>query len=175
MESRFVIWDDALRIFATSPVFGVGYGNYAMFSQVFEFKGGVDLTDPAEAGLLAPNLIKHAHNVYLHILATGGILGLFLLLTILVSSLIGAFRIYSKASQPTMRLLGCFLLAQVAGIIIMNLSGEFLLPPAPAWAGSMMMWWIVIALCVTHMKWLPLRTAQDERRVVRAWDLRSRS
>lgn len=70
---RMAHWDAARRMFLDSPILGVGPGSY-----VIEYKHYAILpwwTDP----------LGHAHNMYLHMLAEVGMIGLFVYVAMVVS------------------------------------------------------------------------------------------
>lgn len=108
VETRFELWERALRMFFMSPIFGLGLGTFQAVNTTFEtvipgllsFKtGGVYLPghiehDP-EGGL-------HTHNVYLQLLVDGGIIGasLFLVtLALLVRRAIVVSRVLSGRDE----------------------------------------------------------------------------
>lgn len=72
--SRFVVWQDALHDFSESPIVGIGLGRYNDLGRFF--KGVPGLVYVATAGEIENNDAT-AHNSYLHFLAEGGIVGLF--------------------------------------------------------------------------------------------------
>jgi O-antigen ligase len=72
---RIVLWKDALEDFADSPLIGVGYGRYNdLGTQYWGSKGIVWVMTKGKI----VNSDNHAHNSYLHFLAEGGIVGLWI-------------------------------------------------------------------------------------------------
>lgn len=72
--NRFVVWRDALYDFTESPIIGIGFGRYNDMRR--QFKGVPGLVYVATAGDIE-NSDSTAHNSYLHFMAEGGIVGLF--------------------------------------------------------------------------------------------------
>jgi O-antigen ligase len=71
---RFAIWSRAWGDFADSPFIGMGYGRFNdLIAQYWGIKGIVWVATKAEI----INDDTHAHNSYLHFLAEGGLVGLF--------------------------------------------------------------------------------------------------
>ncbi len=64
---RFQLFLYAWLMFVSSPLLGVGFGEYAW--RAFELSAGL-------AGALPPGLDRHSHNLFLQLLAETGILGL---------------------------------------------------------------------------------------------------
>ena len=76
---RFVIWGEALDDFAASPIIGIGYGRFN--DDVTGWAGVKSLVWVGVRGVIQNN-DAHAHNSYLHFMAEGGIIGLWLTLRI---------------------------------------------------------------------------------------------
>lgn len=79
IEQRLVEWRKAWLMFLSSPLLGVGIGNYGWHS--FMLHGLPDLAVASPKSQLS----HHAHNVFLEILAELGVVGLLLLLFLLVT------------------------------------------------------------------------------------------
>jgi O-antigen ligase len=77
--SRLQMWQDALEDIAWSPIVGIGFGRYN--DPPVEFKGVKNLVWIEVEGIIK-NEDSHAHNSYLHFLAEGGVIGLFVTLYI---------------------------------------------------------------------------------------------
>lgn len=86
---RMAHWDAARRMFLDSPILGVGPGSY-----VIEYRHYAILpwwTDP----------LGHAHNMYLHMLAEIGMIGLFVYLAMVVSWIVlSVVVLRSDATDP---------------------------------------------------------------------------
>jgi O-antigen ligase len=71
LGTRFELWRGAIIAFLEYPAFGMG--EYAFTERLIELKA---------AGIINPDIISHAHNDFLDILAKNGGVGLVTLLTI---------------------------------------------------------------------------------------------
>jgi O-antigen ligase len=78
-EDRWILWTTAMRVFAESPVIGVGPGNWGVVAS--------EMVQPNELGgrYWNPQRLyeKSLHNMYLEILAEHGILGILALVALL--------------------------------------------------------------------------------------------
>ena len=61
---RMAVWKEAWQMFATAPLLGVGFGQFAWYHFL-----QVSLADPA----VVPGLFDHAHNLILQMLAELGV------------------------------------------------------------------------------------------------------
>src|SRR4029453_7464451 len=68
VELRLSVWRDALRLFRAHPIAGTGLGTFDEMAYTLD-------GTPADPGFRRAGW--HAHNVYLHVLAETGALGLF--------------------------------------------------------------------------------------------------
>jgi O-antigen ligase len=140
IPSRLAIWSDALRIFEISPIVGVGYHDYFIYSGVTEIKDA----SAADVPGLFSSLIKQAHNDYLSWLAETGIIGLAAYLSFLAVAMRAAFRLWREL--PAERLWRTFTFALLISLAAVSTFGEILIPRTPDWTPSAMLWWIVIGL-----------------------------
>jgi len=70
MMPRLAIWQDSFEMFKSSPILGVGLGDFRH-----------ELTRRIESGeAMTPKAFKHAHNVFIDSLARTGIYGFFIML-----------------------------------------------------------------------------------------------
>lgn len=76
---RLNIWGEALDDFAASPIIGIGYGRFN--DDITGWKGVKGLVWVGVRGVIQNN-DSHAHDSYLHFLAEGGIIGLWLTLRV---------------------------------------------------------------------------------------------
>jgi O-antigen ligase len=133
---RSDIWTVGLREFKANPITGVGVGNFQTSSVHY---------------LLAPGQIKRsefivdqpkvAHNTYLQVLAELGIPGLALFLTIIVFSLVCAYRaarIFAAKDDIRMELLARATLVSLIGL----LSADFFI--SEMYSKQL---WLVLGLC----------------------------
>ena len=84
VKARLVIWQESVRIWRSSPIFGVGVRHFPRF------------TIPEATMLGHSRQLNHAHNNYLHILSTTGLLGLLTYLWLWAAVLLTAWRIYRR-------------------------------------------------------------------------------
>jgi O-antigen ligase len=89
---RFVIWQDALRVWSKQPVLGVGPGNFWTYDQRF-----------THLPILLANFNKTglgvAHNGYLQTLGELGPIGLFLQLTLICLLVLTCFRLFNRSHK----------------------------------------------------------------------------
>lgn len=144
VPTRVRIWKDALRMGLSNTLLGVGYGNYAFFSEVSE---PLKEQNPYfEVQTLRSTTIKQAHNLPLMIFAEVGLVGVGLLLWMWVTVLNGALRMLrdGNGTQGTYGFLFVFLIGQFSAILVMNLTGEYLLPRMGSWMGLAIAWWVLL-------------------------------
>jgi O-antigen ligase len=112
VEQRFGIWREALRMFRTRPITGTGLGTYDEVTYRF---------DGTRAEPFFRGRGWHAHNVYLHVLAETGALGLlawcFFWYSI-VARLLGAW----KRADPQYQLYAAGALWAVLAFLVLSIS-----------------------------------------------------
>lgn len=99
--TRFLIWNDMLRVWSKQPVLGVGPGDVWEYDQVFTNLSR-NLRDFNITGLGV------AHNGYLQILAEMGPIGLFLQLAMITVLALAAVRLYRRSPVIMRRTLNIF-------------------------------------------------------------------
>jgi O-antigen ligase len=118
-SGRTDIWTVATRMVETHPIVGVGSGNFSIVSaRYLLFPGTIERDD------LILDTPKVAHNIYLHVLAEMGAIGIALFIGVLVLSLSAAVRavaIFRRDDRRSLELLGRALVIAVVG----NLAAEF--------------------------------------------------
>jgi O-antigen ligase len=82
IATRFIRYQIAIEDFRLSPLIGIGFGRYNDGSMTFS---GIENLAYIATGGEVINESSHAHNSYLHFLAEGGVVGLFLMLGIWIS------------------------------------------------------------------------------------------
>ncbi len=87
---RFVIWQDALRVWSKQPVLGVGPGNFWTYDQRFTHLP-ILLSDFQKTGLGV------AHNGYLQALGELGPIGLLLLLALIFLIILACYRLHNRS------------------------------------------------------------------------------
>jgi O-antigen ligase len=115
-SGRSDIWKIGLRMVRANPVVGVGSGNYTVAERHYL------LTAPGaiQRGDLIVTTPLPAHNIYLHVLAEMGIVGLALFLSILwlsIRSAVKAVGIFRDTGQRSLEILGRSLVVALAGIL----------------------------------------------------------
>lgn len=139
IPGRLLIWKDALQMFVHSPLLGVGYHDYFLYSHVSEIKNGT-----AAAPLDLPaGLIKQAHNEPLGMLAETGVIGGSLYVGFWFLLLSSIYRLW-RADQVD-RIWHAFTGGFFASLLGVSFVGEILLPRTPDWVAVASVWWILIA------------------------------
>ena len=115
-SGRSDIWKVGLRMVRANPVIGVGSGNYTVVERDYL------LTEPGsiKRGDLIVTTPLPAHNIYLHVLAEMGIIGLVLFLSILwlsIRSAVKAVRVFRDTGQQSLEILGRSLVVALVGIL----------------------------------------------------------
>ena len=115
-SGRSDIWKVGLRMVRANPVLGVGSGNYTVVERDYL------LTEPGaiQRGDLIVTTPLPAHNIYLHIVAEMGIIGLVLFVSILwlsIRSAVKAVGIFRANGQRSLEILGRALVVALAGIL----------------------------------------------------------
>ena len=114
---RFIIWQDALRVWSKSPLFGVGPGNFWAYDQRFT-QLPLYLRDFAKTGLGV------SHNGLLQILGELGPLGVFFYLAFAVVMVVISTRLLQRSNTPEKR--NDRILAMVGmGLVCGSLLGDF--------------------------------------------------
>jgi O-antigen ligase len=115
-SGRSDIWKVGLRMVRANPVLGVGSGNYTVAEPHYL------LSSPGaiQRGDLIVTTPLPAHNIYLHVLAEMGIIGLGLFVSILWLSIrcaVKAVRVFRATGQRSLEILGRALVVSLAGIL----------------------------------------------------------
>jgi O-antigen ligase len=105
---RMAHWQAALNMWAASPWFGVGIGQYAVRYEDYYLTGWADP-------------LGHAHNYYLNVAAETGLLGLAAYCLMVLSWFALALRLARRARGPLARALGLGVLGVVAATATHNL------------------------------------------------------
>lgn len=115
-SGRADIWKVGLRMVRANPILGVGSGNYTVAEPHYL------LISPGaiQRGEFIIDTPYPAHNVYLHVLAEMGVIGLGLLLGVIVLAIRSAVRavaVFKRRGERTMEILGRALVVAIAGIL----------------------------------------------------------
>jgi putative inorganic carbon (HCO3(-)) transporter len=137
LDGRLEIWNRAMYMVRDFPFTGIGMGNYGDIANVFY-----------PFFLAAPKIVPHAHNIFLQVAVDLGIPGLIAWLTILITVVFIAWKIYRYGQTLQDRWvsgLGAGLIASQVALIIHGLTDAVtwgMVRPAPlVWA----IWGLVIA------------------------------
>jgi len=110
--SRLALWKDAVAVWQSHPVLGIGPGNYYFFGGVWE-KG---------------ILVGSPHNNYLQIAVEIGLFGLAVLLWLLLSSLRKAWRLYHMGQLGLEKALMLGIFGGLVGLMASIVFGDFFVP-----------------------------------------------
>lgn len=113
-------WNSALRMFNERPVFGWGPGTYMFNYAPFQLTREKTLisTNAADRG--------NAHSEYLGPLAESGLFGMLTFLFIIISTIVTAVKVYSKAEDRNMRILITSLLMGLVTYYVHGVLNNFL-------------------------------------------------
>lgn len=100
-DGRFLIWEDSAGILRDFPFVGTGFGT---FGAIY----------PTYRTLLGEKSVGHAHNDYLELVSSGGLVGFFLVAWFLVALFHTTWGRYKKRRDPYAH---CLYLGAVAGLL----------------------------------------------------------
>jgi putative inorganic carbon (HCO3(-)) transporter len=101
---RLILWNQAVDLFESHPVFGIGFGGF---------------------GLAFPEgELNNAHNYYMNTLSEQGIIGILLFIGILFMALFSGLELFRTGISPFHRALGLGFSAAVIACMITNLFGN---------------------------------------------------
>jgi putative inorganic carbon (hco3(-)) transporter len=103
-EIRVGLWEDAIRVFDTSPVIGTGFNTYAYMGRVGDY------TD--------------THNYFIKVLVETGVLGLGLFLILVFRLAWIGLVLHWRAADPMVRALGLGLAGWMVSSLVANLFGD---------------------------------------------------
>lgn len=108
---RFAFWNSTLQMIADAPWTGIGWGAYvSVYPQYDYYVHNADV------------LIYHAHNMYLHIAAETGLIGLLLFLAAFWGHGMAAYRTYRTTDHGWVRGASLAVLLATAGMTISGLT-----------------------------------------------------
>ena len=122
---RFVFWDAAWGMFLSSPLIGVGYGN---FGGLFELPG--------------EDIRRDVHNIYLQSLAETGVMGFAIFFLLVAVALRTAWRQFHRPRHLTDRVLGFAALGAILSVLTHGLV-EYLFNASPQFGT---LFWMLLAL-----------------------------
>jgi len=103
-QERVMLWSDAMELFRQNPVFGTGFLTYAELSRVGSY--------------------KDTHNFYLKMLVETGLVGLCLFILQLLLLLREGMRLFTRARDSLLSLVGLGYAAMIVAATIVNLFGD---------------------------------------------------
>lgn len=115
-SGRSDIWKVGLRMVRANPIIGVGSGNYTVAEPHYL------LTSPGiiQRGTFIIGTPYPAHNIYLHVLAEMGVIGLALFLAVIglaIGAAVKAVRLFRAKGDRSMEILGRALVIAIVGIL----------------------------------------------------------
>jgi O-antigen ligase len=130
---RLLFWGFASSLFLSSPIVGVGYGN---FRALYDIPG------------IAPGIFD-VHNLYLQLLAETGLLGFFAFFATIVHVIRKCLR---ALKEPTRGLRTIVNFAALAAVVSVLLHGfvDFLFIVSPQFT---VLFWLILALVVVADRW----------------------
>jgi O-antigen ligase len=108
-EVRVDMWEDAMALFATSPVLGTGFYTYAFMHRVMGASGG---------------FYQDTHNFFVKVLLETGVIGMLVFLYLLLRFFWVGFRFSRRAKDPFFAALGLGLAGWVATCGVANFFGD---------------------------------------------------
>ena len=103
-EIRVGLWEDAMRVFDTSPIVGTGFNTYAYMGRV--------------------GIYKDTHNYFVKVLVETGVVGLLLFLWLLFRLWWVGLVLHWRAADPLVRALGLGLAGWMVCVAVANLFGD---------------------------------------------------
>ena len=103
-DTRLELWNDAVEVVKTSPLFGTGFNTYAYMGRI--------------------GFYRDTHNIYLKVLVETGFVGLTLFLLLLWQLARLGWRTYRTANDPLVRALGLGLMGWLACTAVANFFGD---------------------------------------------------
>ena len=103
-SKRVDLWQEAMQVFDTNPVVGVGYDTYAYTEHMYNY--------------------KDTHNVFVKVLVETGVLGLVIFLWLLAKTFVTGYRLFRRARDPFLASLGLGLAGWVVCSFVANCFGD---------------------------------------------------
>lgn len=110
-ETRLTLWKDAMELFRSNPVMGVGFNTYAYLHKVKR-------TDGVEG------YYEDTHNIFLKVLVETGVLGFLIFVYLLFKTFATGFRLFRKAKDPLLASLGLGLTGWLLCSVVSNCFGD---------------------------------------------------
>jgi putative inorganic carbon (HCO3(-)) transporter len=102
--TRVNLWHEAMQVFDTNPLVGVGFDTYAYTEHL--------------------NNYKDTHNIYVKVLVETGVLGLFIFLWLFAKTFVTSYGLFRTAKDPFLASLGLGLAGWVVCSFVANCFGD---------------------------------------------------
>jgi putative inorganic carbon (hco3(-)) transporter len=102
--TRVNLWDEAMHVFDTNPVVGVGFYTYAYSQHLNDY--------------------KDSHNIYVKVLVETGVLGLLIFLWLLGKTARAGYRLFRSSEDPLFQSIGLGLACWVVCAAVSNFFGD---------------------------------------------------
>ncbi len=93
IATRFTLWQDAWEMGLSSPIVGVGLGNF------YEYKQSKTSSNFSSSSKAIKGMMTHPHNIFFGTFAETGFLGLFSLVALIILSCIRDYSILTKTNN----------------------------------------------------------------------------
>ena len=103
-ETRMRLWNDALQVVQSNPLFGTGFNTYAYMGRIGSY--------------------QDTHNIYLKVMVETGLIGLLLFLALLCGLFKAGWSLFRQDGDPFLRSLGLALAAWIVCTAAANLFGD---------------------------------------------------
>jgi len=103
-ETRMTLWNDALQVVQSNPLFGTGFNTYAYMGRIGSY--------------------QDTHNIYLKVMVETGVIGLLLFLALLRGLFKLGWMLFREGGDPFLRSLGLALAGWMVCTAVANLFGD---------------------------------------------------
>jgi putative inorganic carbon (hco3(-)) transporter len=110
-ETRFSLWENAMRVFESNPLTGSGFNTYAYMHLNKRTDGG-------------SGFYEDTHNYYIKVLAETGMVGLLIFAALLMQTLAVGVRLFRTAEDPFLASIGLGLIGWLACSAVANFFGD---------------------------------------------------
>jgi O-antigen ligase len=120
MITRFIIWEEALKLYIERPILGIGFRSYNQLSSFLR-------------GKFSAFQGQNIHNMYIQLIVETGIIGFFLYLMILVNLAILAFNGIRKVRERKFYPIVFGFSGMVVANAVMGMTDNLLSSPVIQW------------------------------------------
>jgi len=114
-ESRFYLWDAAIKMTKQNPVFGMGFDQFHRLSSLYT-EIPIEATDN--------------QNMFLYAASNMGLPSLILLIILLLIFFFLSLKIYKKSDVPLEKIIGLGGASMIPGFIVVNMFGTHMIDPS---------------------------------------------